>query len=201
MGSEAVSTPHIDRLAEEGCEVAYADLDCSIIDELPPGRQPVQTALISNGRRSRIDLLRVRDGEIAVDSEGTDGEIAGMAVGDADADGALDLMLLTGRGRYVGDLIRPDDHRAVFLRSPHASARILHIDTAEAAAMPGVVVELSVAVGDLVEEGQTLLVLEAMKMQNPIKAEVTGKVTRIDCEAGQAVPAGAILAEIDGDAE
>ena len=34
--------------------VAYADLDCSIIDELPPGRQPVQTVLISNDRREQI---------------------------------------------------------------------------------------------------------------------------------------------------
>jgi ATP-dependent DNA helicase RecG len=34
--------------------VAYADLDCSIIDELPPGRQPVQTALISDARRDQV---------------------------------------------------------------------------------------------------------------------------------------------------
>lgn len=34
--------------------VAYADLDCSIIDELPPGRQPVHTALIANERRQQI---------------------------------------------------------------------------------------------------------------------------------------------------
>ncbi len=34
--------------------VAYADLDCSIIDELPPGRQPVTTALIDNNRRDQV---------------------------------------------------------------------------------------------------------------------------------------------------
>lgn len=34
--------------------VAYADLDCSVIDELPPGRQPVQTVLIGNDRRHQI---------------------------------------------------------------------------------------------------------------------------------------------------
>jgi ATP-dependent DNA helicase RecG len=34
--------------------VAYADLDCSVIDELPPGRQAVQTALISSERRQRV---------------------------------------------------------------------------------------------------------------------------------------------------
>ncbi|MEP5765825.1 MAG: ATP-dependent DNA helicase RecG [Halieaceae bacterium] len=39
--------------------VAYADLDCSVIDELPPGRQPVQTALISDQKRPQI-IERVR---------------------------------------------------------------------------------------------------------------------------------------------
>lgn len=39
--------------------VAYADLDCSIIDELPPGRQAVNTALIDNQRRSQV-IDRVR---------------------------------------------------------------------------------------------------------------------------------------------
>ena len=34
--------------------VAYADLDCSVIDELPPGRKPVETVLIDNSRRGRI---------------------------------------------------------------------------------------------------------------------------------------------------
>ncbi|MCB1674892.1 MAG: ATP-dependent DNA helicase RecG, partial [Halioglobus sp.] len=34
--------------------VAYADLDCSIIDELPPGRQPVTTALVDNSRRAEV---------------------------------------------------------------------------------------------------------------------------------------------------
>ncbi len=39
--------------------VAYADLDCSVIDELPPGRQPVQTVLIGDGRRDQV-IDRVR---------------------------------------------------------------------------------------------------------------------------------------------
>ena len=38
---------------------AYADLDCSVIDELPPGRTPVETAVLSNLRRNDI-IERVR---------------------------------------------------------------------------------------------------------------------------------------------
>ena len=50
-----------------------------------------------------------------------------------------DVRLLTGGGNYAADAQRPDILTCVFLRSPHAHARIASIDTAEAQAMPGVV--------------------------------------------------------------
>ncbi|MEM7309913.1 MAG: biotin/lipoyl-containing protein [Planctomycetota bacterium] len=59
--------------------------------------------------------------------------------------------------------------------------------------MPGVVVELLVAEGDTVEEGQPLLILEAMKMQNEIEAPSAGRVKRLHVEAGEAVASGAKL--------
>ncbi|MBL8752301.1 MAG: acetyl-CoA carboxylase biotin carboxyl carrier protein subunit [Planctomycetes bacterium] len=65
------------------------------------------------------------------------------------------------------------------------------------AAMPGIVIDVKVAVGDAVEEGKTLVVLEAMKMQNPLAAEAPGKVTRILCKKGEAVAAGALLLEME----
>ena len=46
--------------------------------------------------------------------------------------------LLQGRGRYVSDITLPRMAHVVFVRSPHAHARILRIDSAEAKAMPGV---------------------------------------------------------------
>ena len=63
--------------------------------------------------------------------------------------------------------------------------------------MPGIVVEVRVAVGDQVVAGQTLAVLEAMKMQNPMQAEADGVVRRVLVEAGQAVAGGALLLEIE----
>ena len=63
--------------------------------------------------------------------------------------------------------------------------------------MPGVVVSLDCEVGQQIEEGQTLLVLEAMKMQNPIGAEAGGKVVRLHVEAGQAVAAGDLLLTLE----
>jgi biotin carboxyl carrier protein len=65
------------------------------------------------------------------------------------------------------------------------------------AAMPGVVVAVQVEVGTEVEEGQALIVLEAMKMQNPLCAEGAGKVTRILVRPGEAVAAGALLAVLE----
>ena len=62
--------------------------------------------------------------------------------------------------------------------------------------MPGVVKELRVAEGAAVEAKQPLLVLEAMKMENEIRADRTGRVTKIHVRAGQAVEKGALLVTI-----
>jgi len=61
------------------------------------------------------------------------------------------------------------------------------------ATIPGRVVSVGVKRSDRVEAGQLLLVLEAMKMQNEIRAETAATVARIECSPGQAVEAGAVL--------
>jgi biotin carboxyl carrier protein len=62
--------------------------------------------------------------------------------------------------------------------------------------MPGRVVEVRVAEGDSVAAGQVLIVLEAMKMQNEIRAEGAGIVTRCAVSAGEAVDGGALMVVI-----
>ena len=59
--------------------------------------------------------------------------------------------------------------------------------------MPGKVVKILVAEGDTVEEGQTLLILEAMKMQNEFKSTTHGKITKVFVQEGAAVETGAPL--------
>jgi biotin carboxyl carrier protein len=61
------------------------------------------------------------------------------------------------------------------------------------AAIPGRVLRVLVSEGELVETGQTILVLEAMKMENEVRAPRTGRVRAIDVAAGQAVGAGDVL--------
>jgi biotin carboxyl carrier protein len=64
------------------------------------------------------------------------------------------------------------------------------------APMPGKIVRVLVAVGDAVEAGQGLLVVEAMKMQNEIRSPKTGKMERLLVKEGQAVNAGEVLAVV-----
>ncbi len=67
------------------------------------------------------------------------------------------------------------------------------------ASMDGAIVDVLVKEGDAVEAGQTLVVLEAMKMEHPLKAGINGTVTVISCEAGQQVKSKQLLATIEGD--
>ena len=63
--------------------------------------------------------------------------------------------------------------------------------------MQGTIVTVSVEVGDEVEAGQTICVLEAMKMENHIVAGQSGRVTEVTVKAGQAVGAGDVVAVIE----
>lgn len=65
------------------------------------------------------------------------------------------------------------------------------------APMPGKVVSVSVAVGDEVQEGQGLVVVEAMKMENELRAPRAGKVTEVHVKAGATVDNGAKLVVIE----
>ena len=53
--------------------------------------------------------------------------------------------------------------------------------------MPGLVISLPVTEGQVVEKGQTLLILESMKMQNELRSPRDGKVVRVRVEAGDRV--------------
>jgi acetyl-CoA carboxylase biotin carboxyl carrier protein len=57
----------------------------------------------------------------------------------------------------------------------------------------GTVWKIEVAVGDKVDEGDTVVILESMKMEMPVEAEDAGTVSEILCEEGQAVNEGDAL--------
>ncbi len=65
------------------------------------------------------------------------------------------------------------------------------------APMPGNILAINVNVGDTVSEGQVLMILEAMKMENEIMAPKSGKITSIGVTTGAVVESGAVLCTIE----
>lgn len=63
--------------------------------------------------------------------------------------------------------------------------------------MPGSIVSVSVEAGQVVTEGQELLIVEAMKMQNIIKSEVDGKIKKVNVKPGQSVAVDELLIELE----
>jgi acetyl-CoA carboxylase biotin carboxyl carrier protein len=61
----------------------------------------------------------------------------------------------------------------------------------------GTVWKIECAVGDTIEEGDTVAILESMKMEMPVEAENSGTVTEIRCEEGQAVNEGDTLVVLE----
>jgi len=64
------------------------------------------------------------------------------------------------------------------------------------APLPGTILELKVKVGDEVKSGDTLLIMEAMKMENNIKSDKSGKVVSVKINNGDSVLEGDVLVEI-----
>lgn len=63
--------------------------------------------------------------------------------------------------------------------------------------IPGTIVKINVRRGRKVEEGDDLIVLEAMKMQNQIKAHMAGKIKKVNVKKGQMVPKNFVMIEFE----
>ena len=77
-----------------------------------------------------------------------------------------------------------------------APAPVVTGGTAVNSPMPGTILDVKVNVGDTVAEGQVLMILEAMKMENDIVAPVAGKVAAINVKKGDSVNSNDALASI-----
>jgi acetyl-CoA/propionyl-CoA carboxylase biotin carboxyl carrier protein len=81
--------------------------------------------------------------------------------------------------------------------SPRAAAAVVSNEGAVTAIMPGKIIRLLIAKGDQVAEGDVVCILEAMKMENELKAPKAGTVKTLYVQPGQDVEMGAVLAEIE----
>ena len=80
--------------------------------------------------------------------------------------------------------------------APAAAPAVTGAGEAVTAPMPGNILKVNVNVGDAVKEGQVLVVLEAMKMENEIMAPKNGTVTQVVVSKGSTVDTGAPLVVI-----
>ena len=154
-------------------------------------------------REITTTLVRDGSGQVWVETA------SGTRIDDAVVlDGGRTVSVRVGGRMYVVDLTPRSHHELRALVNGKGGLLSLYDDLGAAAAeregagaharelranMPGLVVDLKCAVGDAVEAGQPLLVLEAMKMQNELVSPGAGVVEEILVSAGQSVETGALL--------
>jgi biotin carboxyl carrier protein len=133
-----------------------------------------------------------------------------------DVDGGPERMLLLGdqvhrvlvragqgRGRYVlwvdGTRFEVEalDERTRAIRELSASTSKPSGPAPLVAPMPGMIVRVHVSDGDAIQPGQGLVVMEAMKMENELRATAAGTVKRVLVTPGTAVEKGALLLEME----
>jgi biotin carboxyl carrier protein len=98
-------------------------------------------------------------------------------------------------GRRIPVSVRT--HREQLLAEAEVAARQHGGPIDVRASLPGLVVALGAAEGEEVEEGHPLVTIEAMKMQNEVRAPHAGRVAHVAVAAGQTVATGALLLRLE----
>jgi biotin carboxyl carrier protein len=144
------------------------------------------TTLVWEGESHPIDILELEPGCYSILLNGRSVEVRLDAAKSLDPEAhAYRAMLYDGSYEFA--LVDP--RRALLAGSGGAGAG----GGVLSSPMPGKIVKLLVKVGDSVQEGQTLLVMEAMKMQNELKTNTAGTVTIVHVQEGSTVETGAAL--------
>ncbi|MFZ0323596.1 MAG: biotin carboxylase N-terminal domain-containing protein [Actinomycetes bacterium] len=105
----------------------------------------------------------------------------------------LEVVLPAGLGAHAGPALagRPAPKRAGKRKTAAAAS-----GDSLTSPMQGTIVKLAVADGDQVQAGQMIVVLEAMKMEQPLNAHKAGTITGLSAEVGQTLSSGAVICEI-----
>lgn len=158
------------------------------------------------GRRLEVEIDGSRVLVDGAEIEATLDGVEGSPVRLLRMDGAIHRVLSRrdgARGNYQLDLdgqpfhVEALDERTRAIRDLTAANQAAAGPAPLLAPMPGLVVRIMVAVGDAVSAGQPLVVVEAMKMENELRAAGDARVTAIRAEAGTAVEKGATLVELE----
>ncbi|MBN1926044.1 MAG: biotin/lipoyl-binding protein [Prolixibacteraceae bacterium] len=95
--------------------------------------------------------------------------------------------LLIGSGKYLTNITSKFQNRKKW--EPHDPKKILTV-------IPGTVIDVLVKSGQMVKKGETLLILEAMKMQNQILMPFDGKIKKVYIKPDEKVPKNYLMIEI-----
>jgi biotin carboxyl carrier protein len=143
-----------------------------------------------DGRTVRVDAARTGPTIYSVIEDGKQFEVV------IDEQGAHGFDVLLG-GRLL-HLTAHDERSRLLASTAHAVVAGPQRVEAE---MPGKVVKIAVPAGTAVREGQGVLILEAMKMENEITSPIDGVVTELGVSEGQTVEGGALLFVVEPPAE
>jgi biotin carboxyl carrier protein len=138
-----------------------------------------------DGKEVDADVMEIEPGIFSILLEGKSHEVQVTT----ERNGALKLE--TGGYEFAAEIADPRAWRGRRHGSMEAEGRQEIV-----APMPGKVVRVLVSVGEKVEAGQGLMVVEAMKMQNEVRSPKSGIVEKLMAKEGQAVNAGEGLAVI-----
>ena len=141
-------------------------------------------AVTVNGKRHTVDLVSLNGGgafSILLDGRSFDVEVKETAKG---------LSVLASGQHY--DLL-VEEAKLFRARQLSGAGKAASQERVVRAPMPGLIVKIEVAVGQEVHPGQGLLVMEAMKMENEIKAKGAGKVKEIKITERQPVEQNQVL--------
>ena len=177
-----------------------------VLTTLPSGwrnsRMPPQRRILDvDGEEITVAYRRDRDGKLFVDVGDGEREVeeGDGYVGVENQLYRVDVHAPGADGSTVTFKWSRDNGSAT-LRSPFPTSELEEASGSLHAPMPGSVVSIAVSVGDAVRKGQTLVVLEAMKMEHPIGSPEDGVVTEVNVTAGEQVERGALLVVVDGTA-
>lgn len=150
-----------------------------------------QYTVTVDGVPHQVDARRLAGGNWSILIDGQSYDIELEVAGATEREGAYNALV---RGRVI--TLNVQDERRVRMA---AGARKVKVEGPQLVKcpMPGKVVKVLVAPDQVVEDGTPLLIVEAMKMENEIRAPTAGKVARIFVEAGQTVEAHAKLVSIE----
>lgn len=138
-----------------------------------------------DGRELPLDVVSAQDGMLSLLLQGKSYEVKQETVG-------AESNVVVGQERFSASVRDPRSYRSR-RRSGASEQGVMKIK----APMPGKVVRILAPAGSQVEIGQSVVVIEAMKMQNELKAPKTGVVKKISVAEGAAVEAGQALAEVE----